>query len=87
MIRKYKLISTYMIVINKTSKQKNISYRDSSRRERNDVNFVILKRRAYLKRMMVGFKLPWFLDYFGYVLLVSVFIIAGNYILFNYLDM
>lgn len=37
--------------------------------------------------MMVGFKLPWFLDYFGYVLLVSVFIIAGNYILFNYLDM
>lgn len=87
MIRKYKLISTYMIVINKTSKQKNISYRDSSRRERNDVNFVILKRRAHLKRMMVGFKLPWFLDYFGYVLLVSVFIIAGNYILFNYLDM
>lgn len=50
MIRKCKLISTYMIVINKTLKQKDISYRDSSRRERNDVNFVILKRRAYLKR-------------------------------------
>lgn len=36
--------------------------------------------------MMVGFKLPWFLDAFGYVLLVSIFIIAGNYILSNDLD-